>query len=49
MKKKAAAGYRIPLFDRVFKPKTIRLSNGHSVQRPRSRMPLIAVLLVAMV
>ncbi len=49
MKKKAAAGYRVPLFDRVFKPKTIRLSNGHSVQRPRSRMPLIAVLLVAMV
>ena len=47
MKKKAAAEYRIPLFDRIFRPKTIRLSNGHTVQRPRSRMPLILAFLAA--
>ena len=49
MKKKAATEYRVPLFDRVFRPQTIRLSNGHTVQRPRSRMPLILVLLIAAV
>ena len=47
MKKKAATEYRVPLFDRIFRPKTIRLSNGHTVQRPRSRMPLILTLLAA--
>ena len=30
-----------PLFDRLFKPEHIVLENGHSVDRPRSRMPLI--------
>ena len=49
MRKKAEAGYRMPLFDRVFKPKTIQLSNGHTVQQPRSRMPLILILLAATV
>ena len=49
MKKKAEAGYRVPLFDRIFKPKTIQLSNGHTVQQPRSRMPLILILLAATV
>lgn len=49
MKKKAAAGYRVPLFDRIFKPKTITLPNGHSVKRPRSRMPLITALLIGAV
>ena len=47
MKKKAATEYRVPLFDRIFRPKTIRLSNGHTVQRPRSRMPLILTILAA--
>ena len=43
MKKKAAAAYREPLFDRIFKPEIITLSNGHSVKRPRSRVPLISL------
>ncbi len=30
-----------PLFDRIFKPKTILLSNGHTVEKPVSRRPLI--------
>ena len=37
---------KVALFDRVFKPETITLENGHSVERPRSRLPLICVLLV---
>lgn len=37
---------KVALFDRVFKPETITLGNGHTVQRPRSRMPLIIVLVV---
>lgn len=49
MKKKASAAYAVPLFDRIFKPQVIRLSNGHTVARPRSRMPLIFVLLAAAV
>ena len=39
-----------PLFDRIFKPEHITLENGHSVDRPRSRIYLIlAVLLVCVV
>ena len=34
-----------PLFDRIFKPELIVLPNGHSVSRPRSRMPLILLVL----
>ena len=35
------------LFDKVFKPELIVLENGHSVYRPKSRVPLIlAVLLI---
>ena len=30
-----------PLFDRIFKPKTILLENGHTVEKPVSRKPLI--------
>lgn len=37
------------LFDRIFKPATITLANGNSVLRPRSRTPLIVLVLVAMV
>jgi phosphonate transport system permease protein len=49
MKKKAAAAYREPLFDRLFKPEIITLPNGHTVKRPRSRMPLITIVLIAVV
>ena len=49
MAKKKEAGYRVPLFDRIFKPEIITLPNGHTVARPRSRMPLIIGVLVAVV
>jgi phosphonate transport system permease protein len=35
------ATVKTALFDRIFKPETITLSNGHTVNRPRSRMWLI--------
>lgn len=39
---------KTPLFDRIFKPQVITLANGHTVSRPRSRMPLImGVLFIA--
>ena len=44
MKKTAAPGTKTPLFDRIFKPEIITLENGHTVTRPRSRTPLIALL-----
>ena len=44
MKKTAASGAKTPLFDRIFKPELITLENGHTVTRPRSRTPLIALL-----
>ena len=34
---------KVPLFDRIFKPEHIVLPNGHSVDRPRSRLPLIVL------
>ncbi len=34
------------LYDKIFRPQTITLENGHSVIRRRSRTPLILVLLV---
>ena len=40
---------KAPLFDRVFKPEHIVLENGHSVERPRSRMPLILLCLLAVI
>ena len=41
---------KTPLFDRVFKPERITLSNGHTVDRPKSRVPLIlAILLLAII
>jgi len=47
-KKKASANeYRVPLFDRIFKPETVTLPNGHTVERPRSRTPLIAAAIIA--
>ena len=36
---------KLTLYDRIFKPKTITLANGHSVMKRRSRAPLIVVLL----
>ena len=33
------------LFDKIFKPELITLDNGHSVYRPKSRLPLILVIL----
>ena len=49
MAKKKEADYQVPLFDRIFKPEIITLENGHQVSRPRSRMPLIAAVLIAVV
>ena len=49
MAKKKEAGYQVPLFDRIFKPEIITLPNGHQVARPRSRTPLIASVLIAVV
>ena len=46
MKKTASSAPRTPLFDRVFHPEIITLSNGHTVARPRSRTPLIAAIVV---
>ena len=48
-KKNAATEYRTPLFDRLFKPQMITLPNGHTVERPRSRQPLIWICVVAAV
>ena len=48
-KKQAEAAARTPLFDRIFKPETITLANGHTVMRPRSRTPLIAAIVIAVV
>ena len=39
----------MPLFDRIFKPEHITLENGHSVDRPKSRMPFILVFGVIIV
>ena len=40
---------KTPLFDRVFKPELITLPNGHTVERPRSRTPLILLLFTIIV
>ena len=37
---------KLTLYDRIFKPQTVTLSNGHSVQRRRSRAPLIVLFLI---
>ncbi len=50
MKKKTSEkAYRVPLFDRVFKPRTVTLPNGHTVQKPVSRTPFIAAIVIAIV
>lgn len=40
---------RAPLFDRIIRPQHISLANGHSVERPRSRTPLILLCLLVVV
>ena len=40
---------KLPLFDRIFRPEHIVLENGHSIDRPRSRMPLILICLAAVI
>jgi phosphonate transport system permease protein len=37
------------LFDRIFKPEHIVLNNGHTVDRPKSRMPLILICLLIVI
>ena len=36
------------LYDKVFPPKTITLANGKQIKKPRSRMPLVVLVLLAM-
>ena len=48
-KKKANTEYRVKLYDRIFKPEIITLPNGNTVKRPRSRMPMILAILVAVI
>lgn len=36
---------KVKLFDKIFKPQVITLANGNTVERPRSRMPLIIIAL----
>ena len=49
LKKNKTAQYRVKLFDRIFKPEIITLANGHTVARPRSRMPLIVGIIAAVI
>ena len=50
MKKKTAeAAYKTPLLDRIIKPRTITLPNGHTVQKPVSRTPFIAVIVLIVI
>ena len=51
MKKTQSAeqAVKTPLFDRIFKPRTITLANGHTVQKPVSRTPFIVVIALAVI
>ena len=50
MKKKTTEpAYRTPLLDRIIKPRTITLPNGHTVQKPVSRVPFITVIVLAVI
>ena len=40
---------KVVLFDKVFKPERIVLENGQEVYRPKSRMPLIVILIAVVV
>ena len=48
-KKTTAAAVRPPLFDRIFKPRTVTLPNGKTVLKPVSRIPLIIVTVAAVI
>ena len=50
MKKTSAeAAYKVPLLDKIIKPRTITLPNGHTVQKPVSRTPFIAVIVLTVI
>ena len=49
MRKKTNPAEKTALFDRIFKPRTIVLSNGHTVAQPRSRMPLIVLIVAGLI
>ena len=50
MKKKTTEmAYRTPLLDRIIKPRTITLPNGHTVQKPVSRAPFITVIVLLVI
>ena len=40
---------KVKLFDRVFKPQVMTIPNGKTVERPRSRMPLILIVLALVI
>ena len=40
---------KLTWFDKIFKPQVITLANGHSTIRPRSRAPLILLLLAVVI
>lgn len=40
---------KVKLFDRIFKPQVITISNGHTTVRPRSRMPFILIIVVLVI
>ena len=46
---KDAVLYKETLYDKIFRPQIITLSNGHTVRRRRSRTPMILLLLAAAV
>ncbi len=48
-KSKTEKAYKVPLLDRIIKPRTITLPNGHTVQKPVSRAPFIAVIVLAVI
>ena len=49
MKKTSEAVYRKPLLDRIIPPRKITLPNGHTVEKPVSRAPLITVIVLAVI
>lgn len=49
MKKTSEAAYRKPLLDRIIPPRKITLPNGHTVEKPVSRAPLITVIVLAVI
>lgn len=48
-KKSAVPTPKVALFDRIFKPEHITLENGNTVDRPRSRTPLVILVLAVVI